>query len=344
MNKKINEQMIIQLTDALDDAAMLYYNASIDEENDNTAVTNYDKEKGRLHYYECLMQVIDAFLGIKELKVDDETNQKINDIFENLLNEIEENHLNSEEVRRALLLLDVKGFKNVNFPLDFITPDNVALIMAKLVEGWFIKQKKLTMLDFNFGVGNLAFTIVNYLEHKIKLIGIDNHALLADVAVHKANMMHQDITMFHQDALEYITKEIDVVVSDIANCEYENQAFHSPLYDEGIRYFPYLAIEHYLKLEGSPKYVYLIDHDFFSQKGSERFKAVLEEQARIRAFIILPPEMFRDPNQAKALLLLDKHPTIDKHVPIYMLPPFREKEIFLDTMAEIIREINNQNH
>ena len=66
---KVKESMIIKLTDTFDEAAMMYYHGTIDEENDNTAVTNYDKEKGRLNYYECLCNVIDYFLEGKELKI-----------------------------------------------------------------------------------------------------------------------------------------------------------------------------------------------------------------------------------------------------------------------------------
>ena len=43
---KVKENMIIKLTDTLDECAMLYYHATIDEEVDNVRVTNYDKEKG----------------------------------------------------------------------------------------------------------------------------------------------------------------------------------------------------------------------------------------------------------------------------------------------------------
>ena len=100
---KVKESMIIKLTDTFDEAAMLYYHATIDEEIDNTAVTNYDKEKGRLNYYECLCTVIDYFLGIKNIDdshLDDETKNKIIDLFDDLDDEIEENSLNSEEGKK----------------------------------------------------------------------------------------------------------------------------------------------------------------------------------------------------------------------------------------------------
>ena len=338
---KVKESMIIKLTDTFDEAAMLYYHATIDEEIDNTAVTNYDKEKGRLNYYECLLTVIDYFLEIKDIEeshLDDETKEKISTLFSVLDEEIEKESLNSEEVRRALLLLDIKGFKNLNFSLDLITPDNVGFIITKLVER-LINKKKFSMLDFNFGIGNLAFTIVNNLDKEVNLIGIDNHSLMSEIAIHKANLMQEDITLFHQDALEYLPKDIDLVVSDLATYDYINDNYKSELYDKGVRYFPYLAIEHYLNLQSDAKYIYIIDNNFFSQKGSEDLRKILNEKATMKAFITLPTDMFQSAELGKALLVLENKPSENKNVEIFMLPSTKNKEAFLNTMAEILQSL-----
>lgn len=338
---KVKESMIIKLTDTFDEAAMLYYHATIDEEIDNTAVTNYDKEKGRLNYYECLLTVIDYFLEIKDIEeshLDDETKEKIFTLFSDLDEEIEKESLNSEEVRRALLLLDIKGFKNLNFSLDLITPDNVGFIITKLVER-LINKKKFSMLDFNFGIGNLAFTIVNNLDKEVNLIGIDNHSLMSEIAIHKANLMQEDITLFHQDALEYLPKDIDLVVSDLATYDYINDNYKSELYDKGVRYFPYLAIEHYLNLQSDAKYIYIIDNNFFSQKGSEDLRKILNEKATMKAFITLPTDMFQSAELGKALLVLENKPSENKNVEIFMLPSTKNKEAFLNTMAEILQSL-----
>ena len=332
---KVKESMIIKLTDTFDEAAMLYYHATIDEEIDNTAVTNYDKEKGRLNYYECLLTVIDYFLEIKDIEeshLDDETKEKISTLFSDLDEEIEKESLNSEEVRRALLLLDIKGFKNLNFSLDLITPDNVGFIITKLVER-LIANKKFSMLDFNFGIGNLAFTVVNNLDKDINLIGIDNHALMSEIAIHKANLMQEDITLFHQDALEYLPKDIDLVISDLATYDYINDNYKSELYDKGVRYFPYLAIEHYLNLQSDTKYIYIIDNNFFSQKGSEDLRKILNEKATMKAFITLPTDMFQSAELGKALLVLENKPSENKNVEIFMLPSIKNKEAFLNTIT-----------
>ena len=109
-----------------------------------------------------------------------------------------------------------------------------------------------------------SVAVINNLDKEINLIGIDNHALMANVAVHKANLMQQDVEIFHQDALEFLPSDINLVISDLATYDYYNDQYKSPLYDEGVRYFPYLAIEHYLNLEGDVKYIYVIDNNFFA--------------------------------------------------------------------------------
>ena len=335
---KLNDQMITKLTDTFDEASMLYYHAMINEEIDNTAVTNYDKEKGRLNYYECLLKVIDFFLEntkIEDSSLDDETIQKIQNLFNELDSEIEKNGLNNEEVRKALLLLDIKGFKNLNYSLDLITPDNIGYIIVKLIEA-MITKKKLKILDPNFGVGNLAFTIANNLDKEVELVGMDNHSLMAEVAVHKSNLLQEEINIFHQDALEYLPRDVDLVVSDLAVYDYENAEYDSPLYRKEVRYFPYLVIEHYLNLTGEPKYIYIIDNNFFSQKGSAELKKLIDEKATIKAFVTLPPDMFQINNVGKALLILEKKVTTNKNIPIFMLPSTKHKEAFLNTMAEIL--------
>lgn len=343
MNKmnRVNDKMILKISDTFHEAAMLYYHGSINEEVDNTRVTNYNLEKGRLNYYESLLQVINYFLDIDDINssyLEEETIEKITTLFKELDQAIEENGLNSEEVRRALLLLDIKGFKNLNYPLDLITPDNVGYIISKIVEALY-KNKKINLLDFNVGVGNLLFTIVNNIDNEVEMVGIDNHALMARVVTSKANLLQEPMVIYHQDALEIIPRGINLVVSDIATYEYENPDYSSELYDAGVRYFPYLAIEHYLGIKNPCTYIYIMDSDFFSKFGSDKLKEILDKKATIKAFVALPQDMFQKESESKSLLILNNTPTQDKHIPIYMLPSLKEKNAFLNTMSDLLNEL-----
>ena len=336
MSNKINNETILKIVDTFDECAMMYFDGTTDELYENTDITNYSVERPHTNFFECLLKCVGYFLDGDELKVDEEKiEEQIKDKLDNLRDYLEKNGVNSEEVRRAFLLLDIKGFKNVNFPLDLITPDAIAIIICELVK-YSIKKSKINLLDFNFGVGNLAFTIVNHLENDIHLIGFDNHSLMASIATMKANMMNTMLDMYHEDCLDFLPREIDIVVSDLATYDYQNDLYHSSLYEKGVRYFPYLAIEHFLELKGEVTYIYLIDKDFFSQKGNDLFREMLREKGTIKSLIALPENFFQNDTFTKSILVLNNKPSIDHaSTEVFVLPPLKEDKLFLSVMNKI---------
>lgn len=336
MSNKINNETILKIVDTFDECAMMYFDGTTDELYENTDITNYNVERPHTNFFECLLKCVGYFLDGDELKVDEE---KIEELIKQKLDDLKKyldtTGVNSEEVRRAFLLLDIKGFKNVNFPLDLITPDAIAIIIAELVK-YSSSKEKLNLLDFNFGVGNLAFTIVNQLENDIHLIGFDNHSLMASISTMKANMMNTMLDMYHEDCLDFLPSEVDVVVSDLATYEYENDLYHSSLYEKGVRYFPYLAIEHYLELKGDVTYIYLIDKDFFSQKGSNLFREMLREKGMIKCLIALPENFFLNDTFTKSILVLKNSSSLEhSSTEIFILPPLSDNKSFINVMNKI---------
>lgn len=336
MSNKINNDTILKIVDTFDECAMLYFDGTTDELYENTDVTNYNVEKPHTNFFECLLKCAGYFLDGDEIKVDEEKiEEQIKQKLDELKEYLEKTGVNSEEVRRAFLLLDIKGFKNVNFPLDLITPDAIAIIISEFVK-YSSKKNKINLLDFNFGVGNLAFTIVNHLDKDVHLIGFDNHSLMASIATMKANMMNTMLDMYHEDCLDFLPSEIDVVVSDIATYDYENALYHSLLYEKGVRYFPYLAIEHFLELKGDVTYIYLIDKDFFSQKGSDLFREMLREKGTIKSLIALPENFFLNDTFTKSILILNNKPSIDHaSTEVFILPPLADSKMFINVMKQI---------
>lgn len=334
-NKRENEHIINQIVDLLDEATMLHYYGSIDEENENTDVTNYNKERPTTHFYESLFAIIDYFLEDKALDVSEEVKHQIDEKMSVFQQVVEEQSVNSEEMRRALLLLDIKAFKNINFPLDLITPDAIGIIFAKCIDAYFMGQKKIIVLDNNFGTGNLMFSIQNHTHIDIQMIGMDNHSLLTQVAVHKANLMMTELDMYYQDALEFPIDGVDAIVSDVANYTYENQNYHSELYDQGVRYFPYLLIEHFF-LTASPRIgFYLINNSFFSQEKSDLFSQYVKQHGKILALITLPIQMFVTPEEAKSILIVSNQISSISEMHIFMLPEIKDKQRFFEKLAEI---------
>lgn len=338
---KLSDEIILKIVDTFDETSKLYYNVAINEEKDNTSVTNYNIYVNRTNYYECLLKMIDYYLGKIELDIEVEVQSKIDSLFDELDNKLEGYALTNEEMRRALLLLDINGFKHLNFPLDYITPDVIGTICTYLISN--IYTDKINILDFNFGVGNLAFYVANNLNIDVNLFGVENHSLLVDVSAHKADMMEQDLILYHQDALEVLPKDMDVIISDIASNDYENANYHSKLYDEGVKYFPYLAIERYLDLENDPLYIYIIDNNFFQKEGADKFKEMLNEKGQILALIALPTNFFLSELDTKSILVLKKKKEEGKNLgsSVYVLPKIEEKEAFMKTIVDIVEHIKN---
>lgn len=336
---KLSDEIILKIVDTFDEASKLYYNVSINEEKDNTSVTNYNIYVNRTNYYECLLKMIDYYLGKIELNIDEEIQNKIDLLFDELDNKLEGYPLTNEEMRRALLLLDINGFKHLNFPLDYITPDVIGTISSYIINNVF--SKKINLLDFNFGVGNLAFYVANNLKEETNLFGVENHSLLVDVASHKADMMEQELVLYHQDALEILPQDMDVILTDIATNDYQNDNYHSYLYDEGVRYFPYLAIERYLDVENNPLYIYIIDNNFFDKAGSDKFKSMLNDKGQILCLIALPTSFFLNKEDAKSILVMTKKKANNQNLnsSIYMLPNLNDKDAFMKTINEIVNHI-----
>lgn len=333
--KTLKKDMINRMVDLLDEAVMCCYYGMIDDNKDNTAVTNYDKQKGRLNYYECFFHVIDHLLDNKPLIINQDDLDKIDQILEAFILDTEEFGINSEEIRRALLLLDIKAFKNINFPLDIITPDTIGIIIANFINVLFDKEQVIELMDFNMGTGNLAFTIANHLDNDCKITAFENHSLLTNVVVHKANMMMQEVNMYYADALEALPKDVDIIVSDIACYEYENEEYHSTLYDKGIKYFPYLAIEHYLKMEKSLFGIYLIENSFFNKKGSNEFYEIIKDNGHIDALITLPKGFFQQEEDAKSIIIISNKVKENTETGIYILPELEDSNLFMEKLEEI---------
>lgn len=341
-NRPSKPDMINQMVDLFDEAIMKCYYGMIDEDRDNTDVTNYNIARQSINYYECFLQVVDYFLDGKELVVDEDVKKGIDECLDTFRNLTEKYEINSEEIRRALLLLDIKAFKSVNFPLDIITPDAIGIIITNFVNAMFDNESVVELLDFNFGIGNLAFTISNHSCHNIKLLGIENHSLLASVSVKKANLMMQELNLFFQDALEALPHDVDLIVSDIANYDYENPNYSSELYDKGVRYFPYLAIEHFLKIEKKILGIYIVENTFFSKPNNNLFYEMMSQNGHIDALITLPTTFFQSKEDAKSIIIVSNEVKENAQTGIYMLPDLTDKENFLKQIEAIAMYIRRR--
>ena len=337
MDIKVNDQLVLKISDILDDAAMLYFDATRNPDIESSEVTNYRIQKLHLNFYDCLIKIINVFLKVDNIEdIPENFEKQINDKLKELEQLFENETINSEELRRALLFQDIKAFKNLHYPIDYITPDAVSYL-AYIISSYILKNKKEALiLDPNLGTGNLAFTLANYLDMDVTLIGYENHELLSRVAAVKADFLQQKLIINQQDCLMVLPNNIDLIVSDPATHNYHNDDYSSYLYDQGISYFPYLLIEHYLKMEKNLKMVLIIDNDFFNQKGSNVFKELISKTATIEALIVLPETFFSSINNLKSILVLNINPKEKgTSTEIYQLPNPNEQDKFKSMLNDI---------
>lgn len=342
--KKTESELINEVVDVLSECSMIYFDATSNPELESISATDFNHEKFHTNFYECLLTIISYFLDEDKLPdiYDEKIVEQLDEKLQQLETDITENEMTSEAIRRALLLLDIQGFKNLNFDLDLITPDSVCVIMAELIKTELKNKKVINLIDPNIGIGNLAYYLDSNLEKEINLVGFDNHELMAKVVSAKAEMLQIPLELYTDDCLSVIPTICDCIVSDVACYEYENENYKSYLYDHGVRYFPYLFIEHFLEVKHNVKQFIIINNDFFDQMGTELFREVINNKGNIEALIYLPASFFQPGQMGKSILIIDNNPL--KHsTEAFMLPSISDKEKFLTILENIKKYLINYN-
>lgn len=303
-------------------------------------------EAAMLHYEALGLKYLDAFVKVSEgilngeidRRFSEEDAERLRKIYE----EIKTTSFYNEEIRLALELLLVKGFKHENLPLDLLTPDSVNYLFARIISGLF-PGDKIAILDTALGTGNLLAAVNNNIENETELFGIERDERLARIACLAADLQGAEITCYCQDALKDVYEAVDVVIGDIDGYELpDGLLLEDELYGHGVRYFPYLLIHRRLKnIKPGGFFVYLVNNDFFQKPKSEVFKAHLEEEASLPGLIMLPRTIVQPGHPGKSILIGKK--ARGASLSLLEIPDFKEetlKKIFgkIDIMIKTIAE------
>ncbi len=199
-----------------------------------------------------------------------------------------------EEVRKAMQLCILKGFKHQKRTNADITPDTIGLFMAFLVEKLYPKKEDLVLFDPLIGTGNLLTTVANQLKVKTTLIGVESNIESYHLAEAMFDMMSYGDELYFQDTLLFHHLEADVIITD----------FPYSLPTNG-SYFPYDVISHHHNnLKTGGYFIGVVPNDFFDVPGADMFKDVIKELWQVTGLIKLPDSLFKV--MGKSIFILQK--------------------------------------
>ena len=200
-----------------------------------------------------------------------------------------------EEVRKAMQLCILKGFKHQKRSNADITPDTIGIFMAFLVEKLYPKVKELLIFDPLVGTGNLITTVANQLKIPTHLIGVESDIESYHLANAMFDMMDYGDELYFQDTLLFYNLKADVIVTDFPYSIVENGS-----------YFPYDAINHhYNNLLVGGYLLAVIPNNFFEVPGSELFKDVIKDLWQVVGLVKLPDSLFK--TIGKSIFILQKN-------------------------------------
>lgn len=303
-----------------DQAALLYY------------------EELRLNYLEGFLQVTkDLISGQVHSRISEQAEKKL----EELYGILETESFTKEEVRLAVELLLVKAFKDADLSLGMMTPDTINYLMATIITE-LLPDQNLRILDTTLGTGNLLYCISNHLEYEAELIGIERQDQLVKVAKAAGELMNNEITIYFQDALQTIYDVVDVMVGDL---DAYQVAFplNSPLYQRGVRYFPYLLLEERLKnIRDGGYFVLIVENDFLRQPESKYFYELPE--LALLGMVVLPKSMFQTGYIGKSIIIGTKARRKNRDLMVLEIPDFAQESIrtSISKLKFMLRKISEE--
>jgi len=198
-----------------------------------------------------------------------------------------------EEVRKALQLCILKGFKHVRRPNADMTPDTIGILAAHLIGKLLPGSGNLVLFDPLVGTGNLLVTAANHLERETTLYGVENDMTSYKLAEAMFLMTDAGDDVYCQDTFSFEGLSADVVLTDFPP---------SGVADDG-GYFPYEVIRHHrANLKPDGWFVGVVANDFFTVSGADAFRTEIAGSWNVCGLVKLPDSMFR--GTGKSILLM----------------------------------------
>ncbi|MFA5006233.1 MAG: hypothetical protein WC509_02010 [Candidatus Izemoplasmatales bacterium] len=198
-----------------------------------------------------------------------------------------------EEIRKALQLLILKGFKHARRPNADTTPDTIGILAAHLIAKLLPGTDPLVLFDPFVGTGNLIVTAANHLDRPAALYGVERDMTSYKLAEAMFAMTDRGDDLYLQDTFTFEGLAADVILTDFPL---------AAVADDG-GYLPYEAIRHHRRnLKPDGFLLGVVSNDFFSIPGADAFRTLIAGSWNVVGFIKLPDSMFK--GMGKSILIL----------------------------------------
>ncbi len=261
----------------------------------------------------------------------EEDKKELTKIYEKL----EGKDISTEDIRKAIQSLMLRGLQEVKMNNGGITPDTIGMLFAYFISKFDPVSRKVKILDPIAGFGNLLFTLENHLSLDMDLYAIEHNQALVNTMKLNADLMDINVNIYFQDTLNSNVTDMDYVV-----CDFD---YYDPI-ESG--YFPYNVVLHHMQsLKENGYMICCIPDDFFNFDGDGQFKKSLVENGSIVGLIELPDEFFKQ--QKKSILIIKKGQFDNKKCLMVKLPSFDDPKEFNNVLVQIEmwfdENINNKN-
>lgn len=286
----------------------------------------------------------DGNVQIEDGKPDQQTVKKLRALYQT----INLKDVTPEEIRTVIQLVMLKAIKQDAIQSNHqMTPDTIGILIASLLEKVSHFDGPFSIFDLSVGTGNLLTTVMNHLHNVTKLkihgYGIDNDDSMLAVASINTTLQHQNIDLYHQDAIDSLDiPQSELVVADLPVGYYpldDNVTNYETRASEGHSYVHHLLIEqamNYLKPGGFG--AFLVPSSLFQSGESKQFVEWIQKHAHLQGLINLPAELFQNKEAQKSILLLQRQGPNSKQATKVLLgefPSFKNKTEFASFMQEI---------
>lgn len=232
--------------------------------------------------------------------------------------------MTSEDVRKAIQSLMLRGLQDVHISNGGVTPDTIGILFAYFISKFEPVNRKVKLLDPLAGFGNLLFTLENHLDLDMDLYAVENNKQIVEVLKTNADLLETNLNIYFEDTLNSCFSQIDYIVSDFD---------YYDTYEKG--YFPYNVIEHYLSALNDNGYMILcIPDDFFSYDKDQSFKKSIANIGSIISLIELPDTFFKNEHK-KSILIIKKGQFDNKKCLMIKLPTFDDPNEFNQALVRI---------